>query len=498
MRGSEKFNEALPGRRFVVVSNREPYEHVYDDQSGAVVVRRPAGGLTSALDPILQATSGDWIAWGSGDADYDVTDEQARLRVPPEDPRYTLHRIKLDQRDIDEYYFGFANQVLWPLCHQRPALMRVRARHWARYQSVNRLFADSVAAALQNRPAAVWFQDYHLATAPMHVRQSAPAATLAHFWHIPFPPPEMFRIASRGGDVLRGLVANDLVGFHLPAFAANFLRSVQEQLNLPVDFERRCIDVGGHTCWVRSFPISIDIDEFRAAASVPDAEARMQRLRTRFTPNDELLGVGVDRLDYSKGLEEKFKALDLLWEQNPELKERFTFVQVAVPSRTDIEAYGNLDENVERMAWSINDRHGTDKWTPIHLLKESWPAERLSILYRAADLCIVSSLQDGMNLVAKEFVASQIDQRGVLMLSQFAGAVEEMHGAVVVNPYDPEECALHIREALQMKQSERAACMTRLQGGMRSIYDWIDEIFELWGAAARGDEVPFSVADKWR
>ena len=497
MRGSEKFSESLPNRRFVVVSNREPYEHVYDDRGGGVNVRRPAGGLTSALDPILQATEGDWVAWGSGDADFDVADQEGRVRVPPENPRYTLHRVNLDQRDIEEYYLGYANQVLWPLCHYRPALTRIRARHWARYESVNRRFAQAAVRAVGSRPAAIWLQDYHLALAPRFVRESSANATIAQFWHIPFPPPEVFRIATRAPLILQGLLANDLLGFHLPGFVANFLRCVHQELDVKVDFERRCVQLPKHTCWVRALPISIDVEEYQRAATVPDAAARISRLRRRFAPNGEIIGIGVDRMDYSKGLEEKLKALDFLWGRHPEWKEKFTFVQVAVPSRTDIEAYEQLSEKVSRMAWAINERYQTDSWTPVHLLKESLPSERLALLYRAADLCVISSLQDGMNLVAKEFVTSQVDRTGVLMLSKFAGAVEEMVGCIPINPYDPEDLAEHMHNALQMPKPERAARMSRLQENMRSIYDWLDETFALWGAAAAREEVPFSTADLW-
>ena len=499
MHGSERFRQSLPDRRFVVVSNREPYEHIYDDQSGGIDIRRPAGGLTSALDPILQATEGDWIAWGSGDADFDVADANGGVRVPPEDPRYTLHRVRLDQRDIEEYYLGYANQVLWPLCHYRPALTRIRARHWARYEAVNRRFAEAALAAVKDRPAAIWAQDYHLALVSRFLRERANAkTTLAQFWHIPFPPPEIFRIATRAPLILNGLIANDLIGFHLPDYVANFLRCVQRELNIPVDFEQHCIRLPTHTCWVRALPISIDIDEYRRAATVADADARMARLRKRFAPNGELLGVGVDRMDYSKGLEEKLKALDFLWDRFPQWREKFTFVQVAVPSRTDIEAYDRLSDKVERMAWAINERYRTEHWTPVHLIKHSIPAERLALMYRTADICVISSLQDGMNLVAKEFVTSQVDQRGVLLLSKFAGAIEEMDGCVPINPYDPEDLADTIQNALLMPMPERQERLTRLQTGMRSIYDWLDETFELWGAAARGDEVPFSVADRWR
>jgi trehalose 6-phosphate synthase len=264
-----------------------------------------------------------------------------------------------------------------------------------------------------------------------------------------------------------------------------------------VDFERRCVQLPKHTCWVRALPISIDVEEYQRAATVPDAAARISRLRRRFAPNGEIIGIGVDRMDYSKGLEEKLKALDFLWGRHPEWKEKFTFVQVAVPSRTDIEAYEQLSEKVSRMAWAINERYQTDSWTPVHLLKESLPSERLALLYRAADLCVISSLQDGMNLVAKEFVTSQVDRTGVLMLSKFAGAVEEMVGCIPINPYDPEDLAEHMHNALQMPKPERAARMSRLQENMRSIYDWLDETFALWGAAAAREEVPFSTADLW-
>lgn len=497
MRGFEKFNEALPNRRFVVVSNREPYEHAYDDKTGAVVVHRPAGGLTSALDPILQATQGDWVAWGSGDADFDVTDANGRVRVPPEQPSYSVHRVRLDQRDIEEYYLGYANQVLWPLCHYRPALTRIRARHWARYQSVNKRFAEAAANAVGDAKAAVWFQDYHLALAPEFMRARNTQATLAHFWHIPFPPPEMFRIATRAPLILRGLLANDLLGFHLPSFVGNFLRCVQEQLGLNVDFEKRAVQMERHTCWVRALPISIDVDEYRKAASVDDAQQRMDRLRRRYAPNGERLGVGVDRMDYSKGLEEKLKALDFLWDRHPEWRGKFTFIQVAVPSRTDIAAYDQLGDKVERMAWAINERYRTETWTPVHLIKESLPSQRLAILYRTADICVISSLQDGMNLVAKEFVTSQIDKSGVLLLSKFAGAIQEMDGCIPINPYDPEDMAECIYKSLHMPGEEVKQRMTKLQTDMRTIYDWLDETFELWGAAARGEEVPFSRADRW-
>jgi len=493
--------QAFPGRRFLVVSNREPYEHRWDDARDEVIVARPAGGLISALDPLLQVVGGTWIAWGSGELDAAVVDARQRVLVPPEDPQYTLHRVWLNEQDLNHYYFGYANQFLWPMCHLRPALTRLRSRYWERYREVNERFAEAVLSELggSDQRAAVWFQDYHLATAPALVRQRRPDATLAHFWHIPFPPLELFRMASQGPQLLEGLLANDLVGFHLPLFCDNFLRSAEAVLGLEVDWNRRRVIRDGHSCHVRAFPISIDVAAMQAAATIPSAEARLVRLRERFVRPGTQLGIGVDRIDYSKGLEEKLKALDLMWETRPDLRERLTYVQIAAPSRTGIDAYDWLSEKLERMVWSINDRHGTQDWRPVYLLKEAVPAERLALYYRAADLAVVSSLQDGMNLVAKEFVACQLDDPGgVLVLSKFAGAAAELDGAIEVNPFDPEAFAHSIAEAILLEPGERRERLKRLHGTLRTIYDWMVEVFEVWSAAAAGGEVPLAEADSWR
>ncbi|MEX2583420.1 MAG: trehalose-6-phosphate synthase [Gemmatimonadota bacterium] len=479
------FRQLFPRRRFLVVSNREPYEHRWSDEVGEIQVRVPTGGLTSALDPLLQALGGTWVAWGSGEADASVVDDGDSIRVPPDDPRYTLRRIWLTHHDIHRYYLGFSNQFLWPLCHLRPDLTRIRARYWERYRRVNRLFADAVLDEVRGEPAAVWFQDYHLALAPEYVRARRPDLTLAHFWHIPWPPVDIFRLAPHGERLLNGLMANDLVGFQLSGFADNFLRCAQTLTDAKVDWSERSVTRGGHTCRVGAFPISIDVESFRSAASSPDAEVQMKRIRERYAPRGGTIGIGVDRLDYSKGIPEKFKALEFLWERYPEFRERMTFVQVAVPSRSDIEAYDELTQKVDRQAWEINERFGTETWRPIHLIKQSLPSDRLAVLYRLADFCIVSSLQDGMNLVAKEYVASQVDRQGILLLSRFTGAAEEMSDATLVNPYDPEQMALEIRDALGTPAEERAVLMAGLQDSLLTIFDWMELVFTEWGEVTR-------------
>jgi trehalose 6-phosphate synthase/phosphatase len=487
--GTEVHEESIPelyrrlfgDRRFLVVSNREPYEHRWAEEVGEISVARPAGGLTSALDPLMQALGGTWVAWGSGEADASMVDENDTVRVPPEEGRYNLRRVWLTHHDIHRYYLGFSNQFLWPLCHLRPDLTRVRSRYWERYRRVNRRFAEAVIEEVRGAPAAVWFQDYHLALAPEVVRAKRPDLTLAHFWHIPWPPIEIFRLAPQGPALVKGLLANDLVGFHLSSFGDNFLRAAAQLEGTEVDWERRTATHRDHVCHVRAFPISIDVEAFRDAASGPGVDEQIERLRQRYAPAGGQIGLGVDRMDYSKGLAEKLKALEFLWDRYPEFRERFTFIQVAVPSRSDIEAYDDLSQKVERQVWEINERFGTDRWRPVHLLKQSLPAARLAVLYRMADLCIVSSLQDGMNLVAKEFVASQVDRRGALLLSSFAGAAEEMDAAMMINPYDPEGFALRIREALSLRPDERAERMERLDGSLRTIYDWMREVFSEWG-----------------
>jgi trehalose 6-phosphate synthase len=492
------YREAFPDHRIIVVSNREPYEHSIDEATGEIVVRRPAGGLISALDPLLQAVGGTWIAWGSGEADAQVTDERDRVRVPPETESYTLRRLWLGEQDINHYYFGYSNQFLWPLCHLRPALTRTRMRYWVRYHAVNERFAQAALDEASAGAAAIWFQDYHLAVAPAVVRRRNPDLPLAHFWHIPFPPLEIFRIASNGRELLAGMLANDIMGFHLPLFGDNFLRSAESVLGADVDWARRCATYEGHTCFVRAFPISIDIGAFERAAHAEGSDRRIARLRERFAPAGQL-GFGVDRIDYSKGLEEKFTALDHLWHRYPDLRGTFSYVQVAVASRSGIEAYDWLNERLGRLVLAINERHGTNEWRPIHFLNEAVSAERLAVFYRAADVCIVSSLQDGMNLVAKEFIASQDDARpGVLVLSKFAGAAAEMEGHVQVNPFDTEDFAEQIHDALVMPLEERRERLLRLKGSLRSVYDWMAETFTVWGPVVRGEDPPLSAADRWR
>lgn len=483
----------LHGRPLILLSNREPYEH--DRRDGAVVVRRPAGGLVSALDPTMRRTHGVWIAWGSGAADHETADEEGRLAVPPEEPAYTLRRVWLDEADVAGYYSGFANSALWPLCHMLIQHFEFRSEHWDRYQSVNARFAAAAAEEArrgEGRPV-VWVQDYHFALVPHLLRNEfAPRAERAatpfihQFWHIPFPPPDILRLLPHGvyPAILEGILGNDLIEFHTERYALNFLNCVADAVcGAEVDLASRRVHLEGRTVEVGVYPISIDVAAYEAMARSRSGERQANELRARHarpSPDggDCQLGVSVDRVDYTKGIPERLRALDFLWTNAPELRGRLTFIFVAIPSRSELEPYRALSEEVAASVESINERFGTDEWTPIIFVNESMDAERLAGVYRAADLCLVSSLQDGMNLVAKEFIACQVDERGVLVLSRFAGAAEEIEGAVLINPFNVDGFAAGIRTALEMPPEERRRRMHAMRAQLRdaTIFGWLDDI----------------------
>ena len=471
----------LENRTLILVSNREPYEHIRG--SRGMEVRQPAGGLVSALDPTMRRTKGIWVAWGSGSGDHETADEHGRLEVPPQDPAYTLRRVWLDGDDIDGFYLGFANSVLWPLCHMLIQHFDYRKEHWERYRVVNQRFAEAAAEEAARAPGQpmVWIQDYHFAVAAEQLREIAPNLMIHQFWHVPFPPPDIFRLIPGGthAAVLRGLLGNDLIEFHTERYALNFLDCVQRYVpEAYVDTEQFCIGYHGRTVHVGAFPISIDVEQFEGLAKSEIGEGLATRLRTRYARNDRQLGVSVDRIDYTKGIPERLQALELLWSHSPEARGTFSMIVVATPSRSEVPAYRNLEAEVISKAEQINARFRTREWTPIVLVHHSVDADQLAGIYRAADFCIVSSLQDGMNLVAKEFIACQSEERGVLILSRFTGAAEEIDGAVLINPFNVEGIADGIRRALAMPMEERQLRMSRMRRQLResTIFDWLDAI----------------------
>lgn len=467
--------------KFILVSNREPYEHVRGAEG--IEVRQPPGGLVSALDPLMQRIHGTWVAWGSGSADEETSDDLGRVEVPPGQGSYTLRRVWLDDEDIQSYYHGFANRALWPLCHLLIHHFEFRTEFWERYRAVNLRFAHAAADEAERCTgrAMVWIQDYHFALVPEALRAIRPSLFIHQFWHIPFPPPDIFRLLPVGTHValLRGLMGNDLMEFQTERHAMNFLDCVEEFVDgAEVDRDKRRLTHRGHTTYVDAFPISIDVERFEQMATSDTSVELVQTLRSRYAREDRQLGVAVDRVDYTKGIPERLRAIEYLWERTPELRERITFLFVCTPSRSNVPAYAALEQEVGALVTGINARFGTDDWTPIVLINSNVDADLLAAVYRAADICLVSSLQDGMNLVAKEFIASQVDERGVLVLSRFAGAAEEMDDAMLVNPFNLDGFAAGIRSAIAMSPDERRRRMRRLRAQLRrsTIFDWLDSI----------------------
>ena len=461
--------EVLRDRELLVVTNRQPYRHTQGE--GGISVDRPTGGLTAGLDPVMRRMGGTWIAWGDGERDVEMVDARDCVAVPPDEPSYELRRVWLTEAQVTEYYYGYCNQLLWPVCHS--ALTRVRASHegWNRYQEVNKQFADAVIEQVWERPL-VWFHDYHLGLAPRYVRRAlGDGPLLMHFWHIPWPAWDVYRAIPHRRALIEGLLSNDLLIFHVPRYRRHFLACANAAVpSATIDRRTGQVTVEGHVTTVAALPIGVDVEAIREAAISSRADAFWARFRRRHGVTAETrIGVGVDRLDYTKGLVERLRALERLWETHPGHRETFTYVQNASESRSRIPDYAAVQNQVAAEVERINRRFGTDSWTPIVYLTERLANHELSALYRHADICIVSPLRDGLNLVAQEYVAAQTDDDGVLILSDQAG-VHDVIGddTVSIRPTDTPGFAKAIAQALAMPPGERV-------NRMRRLTQWVEE-----------------------
>ena len=463
-------------RRFILVGNREPYQHRYVGERIECVP--PASGMVSALEPILCASGGVWVAHGSANADRRTVDSHDHVRVPPDDPQYTLRRVWLTKAQEDGYYYGLANEGLWPLCHMVFTRPSFNPRHWPVYRQVNEQFAQAVLEEAGNDPAFVFVQDYHFGLVPRILKERAPHLIVAQFWHIPWPTPEVFQTFPWKEEMLEGLLGNDLLGFHLRYHCKNFLDTVDRTLEAKVDYERFEITRGGKVTVVRPFPISIDAEEHEQTAHSQAVEDEMDRWRAQLRLTDEFVGIGIDRLDYTKGIPERLRALDLFLEQHAEYRQRLIFVQIGVPSRSHVPEYKRLDDEVDDLVDEINWRWGTETWRPIVYLKHQHGPVQMMALHRLADFCMVSSLDDGMNLVSKEFVTSRFDGDGVLILSRFTGAARELTSAVIVNPFAINELADAMFQGLTMPNDERRKRMQKLRAVVaeNNIYRWAGKV----------------------
>ncbi len=453
----------------IVVSNREPYSH--ERREDRIVVAQPASGLVTALEPVLRAASGTWIAHGSGSADREVSDRDGCVQVPPDQPSYTLRRLWLTAEQIKGYYVGFANEGLWPLCHIAHVRPVFRADDWRHFVDVSQRFADAVVQSAKRPDPLVLVQDYHMPLVPQLIRDRLPQATVVTFWHIPWPMSETFGICPWREQILEGLLGSHIVGFQTPSHGRNFIDAVDTFLEARIEHEDMTIHRAGQLTRVAPYPISI--------AWPPTSEEPIEATRVRVhkllgLPQGHRIAIGIDRLDYIKGLNERFAAVEHLLSTQPQWRGRFTLVQIASPSRSDLPEYRAFHERVVAEVQRINDAFGAESAPAILLKIEHQSVQEVRDLYRSADVGMVTSLHDGMNLVAKEYVAARDDDLGVLLLSVFTGASRELHEALLVNPYSAEETGNALARALAMPLAEQRERMRTMRAWVRghNIYRW--------------------------
>jgi len=469
-------NAKLGENSLFVVSNREPYMHVVDEATGKVKCVRPASGVVTAIDPILRACGGTWIAHGSADADRKFVNSKNKLGVPPEDNRYILKRVWLTKEEEAGYYYGFANEGLWPLCHITHTRPIFRENDWQMYKKVNQKFADSVLEELPAKNPFVFIQDYHFTLLGKMIKEKRPDATIALFWHIPWPNPEAFAICPYQHEILDGMLGCDLIGFHVQFHCNNFLDTANRLMECRVDTEKFSVVRKDKETFISAFPISVN-GYTSASTTRPDVN-EIDRIRKEFNLEGKMVALGVERIDYTKGIIERILAIDRFLEKYPEYRNKFVFIQLAAPSRTHIKRYheliGEIDELVEKKNWKYSD----GEWKPFIYLKRHFSPEEIKPYYTLADFCIVSSLHDGMNLVAKEYVASKSDVSGALILSKFTGAARELTDAVLVNPYSIEEFADAIKLTIEMPMEEKRKRMENMHRivSENNVYKWAGDI----------------------
>ena len=467
-----KLGEAL----FIVASNREPYIHAYKEDKIECI--RPASGMAVALDPVMQACGGIWVAHGSGDADKDVVDDKNRVQVPPNNPKYTLRRVWMSKEEEDSYYYGTSNETFWPLCHIAYVRPKFDELDWIQYKKINERFAETILDEIGNQKAFVWFQDFHLSLAPKIIKEKNPEIITAHFWHIPWPNPEAFRICPWKEEILEGLLANDVVGFHTRYHCNNFLDTIDQTLEAKTDRDTYSVSYKGLITLVKPFPISVDFKSISDLANAPEVEMEMVQIRRKYDLKDKIVGVGVERIDYTKGIPERLKAIDRFLEKYPEYQKKFVFLQLGAPSRIHIPEYKKVNEEIEELVEDIDWKYHTNNWLPIIFWREHHEVTRILACYKLANICIVSPLHDGMNLVAKEFIAAQNDTDGMLILSRFCGSARELQEAILINPYDLERFADAIKEGIEMPSDEKKKRMEEMRETTKenNIYTWAGNV----------------------
>ena len=491
-RTKTRIDGLLGSRRLVVVSNREPYE-TWKDADGERRYERTTGGLVTALEPVVRECEGVWLAWDPGGD----PDDPVSLRVPGDEPRFTLRQVPLTQEQVDGYYYGFANRALWPLFHYFMGRCHFDEDEWRHYIEVNERFADAVLEATEPDDL-IWIHDYHFCLLPRLIRERRPESRIAFFLHIPFPAEEVFRIFPWRRQLLRGLLGADLVGFQVRSYAEHFLESCHRLLGTELDLDSGAVSWDGREIEAADFPIGIDVDEFERIARRPEIRERAKEIRASL--GAETMIFGVDRLDYSKGIPARLSAVDCLLDEHPEHRKKVSFVQVASPSRTNIEEYQDLKREIDEMVGRINGRYGDSAWQPIRYNTRGVGREELVAHYLAADVALVTPLRDGMNLVAKEYCAAKGYDSGVLILSEFTGAAQELGSDVLaVNPFAVREVAGALHQALTMTEEERCQRMGSLREKIRrsDISRWLEDVLRHFAGGEPGRPMDGD-RERWR
>lgn len=465
----------LKNRPIVLVSHREPYVHEKVDDEIRYSV--PASGVVTALEPVMEACGGLWIAHGSGTADKETSNKEGKIRVPPEEPHYILKRVFLSKKDEHGFYTGFSNEALWPLSHMVHTRPTFRKEDWAAYRRVNGAFAEALLSEIKDlQQPIILVQDYHFSLLPRMIKNSRPDASVGFFWHIPWPSAEHFSICPWRKEILEGILGADLIGFHTQQHCNNFMETVGREIESLIDLEHFSISRDGHTSRIEPFPISIAFTNGISKTEKPVDRTVFKALGVE----SEHIGIGVDRLDYTKGILERLKAVEFFLDLHPKYLEKFTFVQIASPSREGSEKYRDYAEECAKEVERINKKFKKGDWKPVVFEKRHYSHEELHPLYAAADFCLVTSLHDGMNLVSKEFAAAREQENGVLILSQFTGASRDLKGALIVNPYSAEETAEAIFKALTMSPAEKHRRMKMIRNAVRdnNVYRWSAEFLK--------------------
>jgi trehalose 6-phosphate synthase/phosphatase len=472
-------------RRLIVISNRAPIRLVHEH--GRERIEPTVGGVGSTFLRLLEHNGGVWVAWSGG------SKTPTRLLLPSNAPRFALVFASLSERDISNYYYGMCNRGLWPLMHYMISNCHFSAAFWNQYQNVNRAFAG-LAAAEALPDDQVWVQDFHLALVPKMLRERRPGLPIGIFWHVPFPPEQLFRILPWRGELLTGMLGADLIGFHTHAYVKHFLDCCERIMGISVDRDAGEVIVDGRRVRVGAFPLGIPADYFAGLAGSERVQERTERIRRAL--RSPIVVLGVDRLDYTKGIIERLAGFERFLENNPAYHRRVTLVLIAVPSRTKVADYALLKRQLDEQVGRVVGRFSSEGWVPIRYLYTQFNAEELVSYYQAADIALLTPLRDGMNLVAKEFVASHLKDDAVLILSEFAGAAEELTEALLVNPYDSDALARRIRQAIEMDPAEKASRLRAMRAKINAndLQYWSARFLSALGKSAFAPRESFAGA----